>query len=207
LIATKLVRVSGQVLTSTGAPAAGGTVILVPGGIAAGRGIVMQQGGGGGRLDRTGAFTVGTGAPGRHQVQAMTGRRRAQVLCRARLDAAVGARPADGSTRGEAREARPAVGGDVAGESLGGGGSGDRRTGARLRVGAPQLRPGAARPRGSGWGPVGSVFKRTRGVAAESLRGTAVLTFAACGGSVRGRTPIRAASWKWRCEPASSPAT
>lgn len=70
LIATRLVRVSGQVLTSAGTPASGGSVILMPAGSAAGRGVLMQQGGGGGRIDQTGAFTLSNVAPGRYQIQA-----------------------------------------------------------------------------------------------------------------------------------------
>ncbi len=75
LIATRLVRVSGMVMSSDGAPAPGATVMLVPGGTAGGRGVVMQQGGNGGRTDRTGAFEMGNIAPGRYQVQARSGGR------------------------------------------------------------------------------------------------------------------------------------
>lgn len=75
LIATRLVRVSGMVMSSDGAPAAGATVMLVPGGTAGGRGVVMQQGGNGGRTNRTGAFEMGNIAPGRYQVQARSGGR------------------------------------------------------------------------------------------------------------------------------------
>src|SRR5262245_18376247 len=73
LIATKLVRVSGQVMTSLGTPAAGGMVMLAPpGGMR--RGAAMQ-GGAGARLDQTGAVRLTNVAPGRYQRQARTGQR------------------------------------------------------------------------------------------------------------------------------------
>ena len=72
LIATHLVKVSGQVLGSDGSPVTGGMVMLVPGGAAGGR-VVVQQGGGSGRIDRTGAFQLTNVAPGRYQVQARAG--------------------------------------------------------------------------------------------------------------------------------------
>lgn len=97
LIATKLVRVSGQVLTSSGEPAAGGNVLLLSGGTAAGRGIQLQQGGGGGRIDRTGAFTIANVAPGRYQVQARSGGRGGDGEL-ARMDLVVGAEDVAGVT-------------------------------------------------------------------------------------------------------------
>ena len=90
LIATKLVRLSGQVLTSTGAPAAGGNVMLVPGGASSGRGMLLQQGGSGGRIDQTGTFTIASVAPGRYQVQARSGGRGGEGEL-AKMDLAVGA--------------------------------------------------------------------------------------------------------------------
>ena len=96
LIATKLVRLSGQVLTSDGTPASGGMVMLVPGGTAGGRGIVMQQGGGGGRVDRTGAFSISNVAPGRYQVQARSAGRGDGEL--AKMDLTVGAEDVTGLT-------------------------------------------------------------------------------------------------------------
>ncbi len=92
LIATRLVRVSGTVLSSDGAPASGSTVMLLPGGTTAGRGAIMQQGGAGGRTDRTGAFQLSNVAPGRYQVQARSGGRAAGGEGEmARMDLVVGA--------------------------------------------------------------------------------------------------------------------
>ncbi|HYE86397.1 MAG TPA: carboxypeptidase-like regulatory domain-containing protein, partial [Vicinamibacterales bacterium] len=73
LIATRLVRVAGQVLTSNGAPATNGNVMLVPLTAAGRPGVAMQQGGAGNRIDANGAFTIANVAPGRYQVQARTG--------------------------------------------------------------------------------------------------------------------------------------
>ena len=58
LIATRLVRVSGQVLMSDGAPATNGMVVLVPANASGRPGIAMQQGGNGNRIDQTGAFRI-----------------------------------------------------------------------------------------------------------------------------------------------------
>ena len=99
LIATKLVRVSGTVLSSDGAPATGSTVMLLPGGTTAGRGAIMQQGGAGGRTDRTGGFQLSNVAPGRYQVQARTGGRAAGGEGEmARMDLVVGADDVTGLT-------------------------------------------------------------------------------------------------------------
>lgn len=97
LIATRLVRVSGMVMSSDGAPAAGATVMLVPGGTAGGRGVVMQQGGTGGRSDRSGAFQMSNVAPGRYQVQARSGGRGSEGEL-ARMDLVVGADDVTGLT-------------------------------------------------------------------------------------------------------------
>jgi hypothetical protein len=71
LIATRLVRVAGQVMTSLGAPAAGGLVTLAPpGGLRPG---VMMQGGAGSRIDQNGSFRITSVAPGRYQLQARAG--------------------------------------------------------------------------------------------------------------------------------------
>src|SRR5688572_31849771 len=51
LIATRLVRVSGQVITSTGAPATNGMVMLTPSSSSGGRAVLAAQGGGGNRVD------------------------------------------------------------------------------------------------------------------------------------------------------------
>lgn len=96
LIATRLVRVSGQVLTSSGEPATGGNVLLLPGGTATGRGIQLQQGGGG-RVDRSGAFTIANVAPGRYQVQARSGGRGGDGEL-AKMDLVVGSEDVAGVT-------------------------------------------------------------------------------------------------------------
>ena len=95
LIVTRLVRVSGTVFSSDGAPATGATVMLMPG-TAGGRGVVLQQGGSGGRADRTGAFQMSNVAPGRYQVQARTARGPEGEL--ARMDLVVGAEDVTGLT-------------------------------------------------------------------------------------------------------------
>jgi hypothetical protein len=87
LIATKLVKLSGQVMTSQGTPASNGMVILVPSGGIAGRGPL--QGGNNGRLDQTGGFQITNVAPGRYQVQARLGGRGDAEL--AKMDLTVGA--------------------------------------------------------------------------------------------------------------------
>ncbi len=103
LIATRLVRVTGQVIMSNGAPAPGGTVMLMPSTSAGGRAMVMQQGGSGNRIDASGAFRMSNVAPGRYTVQAragggpgMGGPGREFEL--ARMDLAVGAEDVSGLT-------------------------------------------------------------------------------------------------------------
>jgi hypothetical protein len=95
LIATRLVRVSGQVLTSAGTPASGGQVMLMPASSAAGRGVLLQQGGGGGRIDQTGAFAVSNVAPGRYQLQARSRGGEGEL---AKMDLAVGVEDVSGLT-------------------------------------------------------------------------------------------------------------
>ena len=95
LIATRLVRVTGQVITSDGSPASGGMVILAPGGIGPARGAAAQQGGSSARTDRTGAFRLTNVAPGRYIVQARSGGRDGET---ARMDLAVGADDLEGVT-------------------------------------------------------------------------------------------------------------
>jgi protocatechuate 3,4-dioxygenase beta subunit len=96
LIATRLVRVSGQVIMSDGAPASNGNVILVPMSSSGGRAMIMQQGGAANRIDRDGTFRVPSVAPGRYQLQtrAMTN----QNVELARMDLAVGSENVDGIT-------------------------------------------------------------------------------------------------------------
>lgn len=95
LIATRLVKVSGRVLTSEGTPASGGVVMLMPAdGANAGRGAFVPQGGGGGRIDETGLFRLTGVAPGRYRLQARTGMRGGGES--ARLDLNVGGEDVDG---------------------------------------------------------------------------------------------------------------
>jgi hypothetical protein len=88
LIATRLVRVTGQVLMSDGAPATNGQVMAMPANAAGRVGLAMQQGGAGNRIDQTGAFRLSNVAPGRYQIQARAGGGRDFEL--ARLDLTVG---------------------------------------------------------------------------------------------------------------------
>jgi len=95
LIATKLVRVAGQVLTSSGSPATNGMVLLVPAGANGRPGLAAQQGGAGNRIDQTGLFRLPNVAPGRYQMQARSGARDFEI---ARMDLTVGAEDVDGLT-------------------------------------------------------------------------------------------------------------
>ena len=95
LIATRLVKVSGQVLTSDGAAATNGMVMLMPANASGRPGVAMQQGGNGNRIDQTGTFHVTNVAPGRYQVQARSGGREFEL---ARMDLAVGTDDVDGLT-------------------------------------------------------------------------------------------------------------
>ena len=95
LIATRLVRVSGQVMMSNGAPAPGGMVMLAPMSASGGRAMMMQQGGAGNRIDQTGAFRLPNVAPGRYQVQARAGGREFEL---ARMDLVVGTEDVEGLT-------------------------------------------------------------------------------------------------------------
>ena len=87
LIATRLVRVTGQVLMSDGSPATNGTVMLLPANAGGRPGVAMQQGGNANRIDQTGAFRISNVAPGRYRVQARAGGREFEL---ARMDLAVG---------------------------------------------------------------------------------------------------------------------
>ena len=95
LIATRLVRVSGQVIMSDGTPAAGGTVRLAPLNASGGRALLVQQGGAANRIDPTGAFRLQNVAPGRYQVQARAGGRDFEL---ARMDLTVGTDDVEGLT-------------------------------------------------------------------------------------------------------------
>ena len=100
LIATRLVRVSGQVMMSNGAPAPGGMVMLAPMSASGGRAMMMQQGGAGNRIDQTGTFRLPNVAPGRYQVQARAGGREFEL---ARMDLVVGTEDVEGLTLVTAR--------------------------------------------------------------------------------------------------------
>lgn len=95
LIATRLVRVSGQVITSSGAPATNGTVMLAPASTSGGRAMMPPQGGGGNRIDPSGTFRLPNVAPGRYQLQARSGGREGEM---ARMDLTVGNDDVDGIT-------------------------------------------------------------------------------------------------------------
>jgi hypothetical protein len=95
LIATRLVRVAGQVITSSGAPAANGMVMLTPSNSAGGRAVIAAQGGGGNRIDGSGSFRLPNVAPGRYQLQARTGGREGEL---ARMDITVGTENVEGLT-------------------------------------------------------------------------------------------------------------
>ena len=95
LIATRLVRVTGQVIMSNGAAATNGMVMLAPTSSAGGRAMIMQQGGSGNRIDGNGTFRVSNVAPGRYQVQARAGGREGEL---ARMDLIVGTEDVEGLT-------------------------------------------------------------------------------------------------------------
>jgi protocatechuate 3,4-dioxygenase beta subunit len=92
LIATRLVRITGQVIGSDGAPAANGQVMLLPASTAGGR--AMMQGVSAARTDQTGAFRLNNVPPGRYQAQARTGMRADGEL--AKMDLVVGPQDVDG---------------------------------------------------------------------------------------------------------------
>ena len=96
LIATRLVRVSGQVIMSDGGPAQNGNVMLVPMSSSGGRAMIMQQGGAGNRIGQDGTFRLPNVAPGRYQLQsrAITN----QTFELARMDLMVGAENVEGIT-------------------------------------------------------------------------------------------------------------
>ncbi len=95
LIATRLVRISGQVISATGGPAGGGQVILGPAG-GSGEPAMFTQGGGGTRVDANGTFHLNNVAPGRYTLQARTGPRGDGEF--ARMDLTVGRDDIDGVT-------------------------------------------------------------------------------------------------------------
>ena len=95
LIVTPMVRVSGQVITSSGAPAGNGAVMLAPSSSSGGRAMIVQQGGSGNRIDATGTFRLANVAPGRYQLQARTGGREGES---ARMELTVGSDNVEGLT-------------------------------------------------------------------------------------------------------------
>ena len=96
LIATRLVRVSGQVIMSDGSPAQNGNVMLAPVSSSGGRAMIMQQGGTANRVDRNGTFRLPNVAPGRYQLQVRAPANRQMEL--ARMDLVVGAEDVEGLT-------------------------------------------------------------------------------------------------------------
>lgn len=88
LLATRLVRVWGQVISATGSPHWGGMVSLSTAGGGGGRGPGAQQGGAGGRIEGDGGFWISNVAPGRYQLQARAGDRQNGEF--ARMDITVG---------------------------------------------------------------------------------------------------------------------
>ena len=95
LIATRLVRVTGQVIMSNGTAASNGMVMLAPTSSTGGRAMIMERGGAGNRIDANGTFRVVNVAPGRYQVQARAGGREGEL---ARMDLIVGAEDVEGLT-------------------------------------------------------------------------------------------------------------
>jgi Carboxypeptidase regulatory-like domain len=89
LLATRLVRVWGQVISTTGTPHWGGFVTLSGADSAeGGRGPGFFQGGNGGRIEGDGYFWIGNVAPGRYQLQVRAGDRENGEF--ARMDLNVG---------------------------------------------------------------------------------------------------------------------
>jgi hypothetical protein len=96
LIATRLVRVAGTVLTSQGTPATEGSVILTPAG---GRLVPLGMSTFSGGIDRAGLFRVTNVPPGRYVAQARTARGRGNAAAVgefARQEITVGAQDLDG---------------------------------------------------------------------------------------------------------------
>jgi hypothetical protein len=93
LIATRLVRVSGQVLMSDGGPAPAGVIMAIPSTASGRANIAIQQGAVTARID-TGAFRLTNVPPGRYQIQARAGGGREFEL--AKLELTVGNDDIDG---------------------------------------------------------------------------------------------------------------
>jgi hypothetical protein len=96
LIATRLVRVSGQVIMSDGSPAPNGNVMLAPMNSSGGRAMIMQQGGAANRIAQNGTFRLPNVAPGRYQLQVRATAQRQMEL--ARMDLLVGSEDVEGLT-------------------------------------------------------------------------------------------------------------
>lgn len=93
LIATRLVRVSGQVIMSDGAPATNGMVMLAPVSGSGGRALMLLQGGAGNRIGPDGTFRLPNVAPGRYHLQVRAGGREFEL---ARMELTVGGDDIDG---------------------------------------------------------------------------------------------------------------
>ena len=96
LIATRLVRVSGQVIMSDGSPAPSGNVMLAPINSSGGRAMIMQRGGAANRIAQNGTFRLPNVAPGRYQLQVRAAAQRQMEL--ARMDLVVGTEEVEGLT-------------------------------------------------------------------------------------------------------------
>ncbi|MEZ5285820.1 MAG: carboxypeptidase-like regulatory domain-containing protein [Vicinamibacterales bacterium] len=96
LVATRLVQLTGQVVSSSGLPPGGGMVLLTTAGGATDMASFIA--GGRGRIDGTGAFRVSNVPPGRYVLQARTGNPRSGGGEFARLDITVGAGDVEGLT-------------------------------------------------------------------------------------------------------------
>ena len=93
LIATRLVRISGQLISATGGPTGGMVALGPPAG--SGEPAMLRQGNGT-RVDANGAFQISNVAPGRYTLQARSGPRGSGEF--ARLDLTVGRDDLEGVT-------------------------------------------------------------------------------------------------------------
>lgn len=96
LLATRLVRVWGQVISATGTPHWGGMVNLAPLSAEGGRLPSFQQGGANGRIEGDGGFWIANVAPGRYRLQARAGDRQSGEF--ARMELSVGFEDVGGLT-------------------------------------------------------------------------------------------------------------
>ncbi len=149
LIATKLVRVTGTVIDSKGAPVANGALMLVP---ADGVRGAMMMASGAARLDGAGGFRITDVAPGHYVLQTRTNMGRGGAGAGegefARLDLPVGAQDVDGVVVVTAQGAR------VSGHIVT-----DAAQAATLRPDQLQISARNARPDQMGFGGPGAVAR------------------------------------------------